>query len=116
MKLPGVGDGSYGHLGAGAGAGGHLGGGAAVRSSPDGQDEAIDTFIVLLRLIGGFPGGGDGGYVLLAAVGADGGAGGRQGRRTSIRSSPDGQDEAVDTPTMPVGRLASFSLQDTTSF
>ena len=43
MKLPGVGDGSYGHLGAGAGAGGHLGGGASIRSSSDGQDEAIDT-------------------------------------------------------------------------
>ena len=43
MKLPGVGDGGYGHLGAGAGAGGHLGGGASIRSSSGGQDEAIDT-------------------------------------------------------------------------
>ena len=34
----------------GAGAtGGHLGGGASIRSSPDGQDEAIDTPTVLLR-------------------------------------------------------------------
>ena len=41
MKLPGVGDGGYGHLGAGAGAGGHLGGGASIRSSSGGQDEAI---------------------------------------------------------------------------
>ena len=49
MKLPGVGDGSYGHLGAGAGAGGHLGGGASIRSSSDGQDEAIDTPSILLR-------------------------------------------------------------------
>ena len=48
MKLPGVPDGGYGHLGAGAGAGGHLGGGAPVRSSPDGQDEAIDTPTTLL--------------------------------------------------------------------
>ena len=68
MKLPGVPDGGYGHLGAGAGAGGHLGGGPSISSSPDGQDEAIDTLIVLLRLMGGFPGGGDGGYVLLAGV------------------------------------------------
>ena len=51
--------------GAGTSAGGHLGGGASIRSSPDGQDEAIDTLIVLLRLIGGFPGEGD---VLLADV------------------------------------------------
>ena len=43
MKLPGVPDGGYGHLGAGAGAWGHLGGGASIFSSPDGQDEAIDT-------------------------------------------------------------------------
>ena len=43
MKLPVGGDGSYGHLGAVAGAGGHLGGGASIRSSPDGQDEAVDT-------------------------------------------------------------------------
>ena len=43
MKLPGVPDGGYGHLGAGAGAGGHLGGGASIRSSSDGQDEAVDT-------------------------------------------------------------------------
>ena len=51
MKLPGVGDGSYGHLGAGAGAGVHLGGGASMFSSPDGQDEAIDTPNVLLRCL-----------------------------------------------------------------
>ena len=43
MKLPGVPDGGYGHLGAGAGAGGHLGGGTSMFLSPDGQDEAIDT-------------------------------------------------------------------------
>ena len=30
------------------GAGGHLGGGASIRSSPDGQDEAIDTPTTLL--------------------------------------------------------------------
>ena len=41
MKLPGVPDGGYGHLGAGAG--GHLGGGASIGSSSGGQDEAIDT-------------------------------------------------------------------------
>ena len=43
MKLPGVPDGGYGPVRAGAGAGGHLGGGPPARSSPDGQDEAIDT-------------------------------------------------------------------------
>ena len=43
MKLPGVPDGGYGHLGAGPGAGGHLGEGTSMFSSPDGQDEAIDT-------------------------------------------------------------------------
>ena len=43
MKLPGVPDGGYGHLGAGAGAGGHLGDGHSIRSSSDGQDEAVDT-------------------------------------------------------------------------
>ena len=32
----------------GAGAGGHLGGGASIRSSSDGQDEAIDTPTILL--------------------------------------------------------------------
>ena len=48
MKLPGVGDGSYGHLGAGAGAGVHLGGGASISSSSDGQVEAVDTPTVLL--------------------------------------------------------------------
>ena len=32
-----------------AGAGGHLGGGVSIRSSSDGQDEAIDTPSVLLR-------------------------------------------------------------------
>ena len=98
MKLSGGPDGPDPPDGAG-GAGGHLGGGASIRSSPDGQDEAIDTLTVLLRLIGGFPGGGDGSYVLLAAVGADAGAGGRQDASASIRSSPYGQDEAVDTPT-----------------
>ena len=35
-------DGPYPPDGAGA-TGGHLGGGASIRSSPDGQDEAIDT-------------------------------------------------------------------------
>ena len=85
IQTPGVPEISYGHLGAGAGARGHLGGGASIRSSPDGQDEAIDTLIVPLRLIGGFPGGGDGSYVLLAAVGADAGAGGRRARRGAAR-------------------------------
>ena len=51
MKLPGVGDGSYGHLGAGAGAGGHLGGGPRIRSSSGGQDEAIDTPTILLPVL-----------------------------------------------------------------
>ena len=41
MKLLGVPDGGYGHLGASAG--GHLGGGLPIGSSSDGQDEAIDT-------------------------------------------------------------------------
>ena len=93
-----------------------MGGGARSWSSPDGQDEAIDTLIVLLRLIGGFPGGGDGSYVLLAAVGADAGAGGRQDASASIRSSPYGQDEAVDTPTMAVGRLGPKSGTDIIPF
>ena len=35
------------------GAGGHLGGGASMFSSPDGQDEAIDTPNVLLPSLGG---------------------------------------------------------------
>ena len=43
MKLPGVPDGGYGHLGAGAGAGGHLGSMTSIGSSSDGQDEAVDT-------------------------------------------------------------------------
>ena len=43
MKLPGVPDGGYGHLGAGAVAGGHLGDGHSIWSSSDGQDEAVDT-------------------------------------------------------------------------
>ena len=43
MKLPGVPDGGYGHLGAGAGAGGHLGGGTSIGWSSGGQDEAVDT-------------------------------------------------------------------------
>ena len=43
MKLPGVPDGGYGHLGAGAGAGGHLGDGHSIWSSSGGPDEAIDT-------------------------------------------------------------------------
>ena len=42
MKLPGGPDGPDPPDGAGA-SGGHLGGGASIRSSPDGQDEAIDT-------------------------------------------------------------------------
>ena len=45
----GEGDGSYGPVGAGAGAGGHLGRGPPIRSSPDGQDEAIDTPTMCLR-------------------------------------------------------------------
>ena len=48
MKLPGGPDGPDPPDGAGA-TGGHLGGGASIRSSPDGQDEAIDTPTVLLR-------------------------------------------------------------------
>ena len=55
MKLPGVGDGSYGHLGAGAGAGGRLGGGPSIRSSSGGQDEAIDGIIQGLLYIVQFP-------------------------------------------------------------
>ena len=51
MKLPGVGDGSYGHLGAGAGAGVHLGGGASIRSSSVGQDEAIEPPTILLPVL-----------------------------------------------------------------
>ena len=44
---PGVPDGPDPPDGAGAGAGVHLGGGPRIRSSPDGQDEAIDTPNVL---------------------------------------------------------------------
>ena len=95
---------------------GHLCGGARSWSSPDGQDEAIDTLIVLLRLIGGFPGGGDGSYVLLAAVGADDGAGGRQDASASIRSSPDGQDEAIDTPTTLLPSLQVHMSGDNPAF
>ena len=45
MKLPGAGDGSYGHLGAGAG--GHLGGGAPIRSSPDNIDTTFKLVVTL---------------------------------------------------------------------
>ena len=48
MKLPGVPDGPDPPDGAGA-AGGYLGGGASIRSSSDGQDEAIDTPNTVLR-------------------------------------------------------------------
>ena len=48
MKLPGVVDGGYGPVRAGAGAGVHLAGGPPIRSSPEGQDEAIDTPTTLL--------------------------------------------------------------------
>ena len=47
MKLPGGPDGPDPPDGAGA-AGVHLGGGPSIRSSPDGQDEAIDTPTTLL--------------------------------------------------------------------
>ena len=50
MKLPGVPDGGYGHLGAGAG--GHLGGGASIGSSSGGQDEAVDTPIMAVGRLG----------------------------------------------------------------
>ena len=115
MKLPGGPDGPDPPDGAGA-AGGHLGGGASIRSSPDGQDEAIDTLIVLLRLIGGFPGGGDGSYVLLAAVGAHAGAGGLLGAGASIRSSPDGQDKAIEPPTVLLRPLVWPARTCVTSF
>ena len=36
---------------AGAGAGGHLGGGPRIRSSPDGQDEAVNTPTTLLPVL-----------------------------------------------------------------
>ena len=52
MKLSGGPDGPDPPDGAG-GAGGHLGGGASMFSSPDGQDEAIDTPNVLLPSLGG---------------------------------------------------------------
>ena len=48
MKLPGVPDGGYGPVRAGAGAGGHLGGGPRIRSSSEGQNEAIDTSTVIV--------------------------------------------------------------------
>ena len=51
MKLSGGPDGPDPPDGAG-GAGGHLGGGASMFSSPDGQDEAIDTPNVLLPSLG----------------------------------------------------------------
>ena len=50
MKLPGGPDGPDPPDGAGA-AGVHLGGGASIRSSPDGQDEAIDTPTTLLPVL-----------------------------------------------------------------
>ena len=53
MKLPGVPDGGYGPVWAGADAGGHLGGGPRIRSSSEGQDEAIDTPNTLVALLGG---------------------------------------------------------------
>ena len=49
--LPGGPDGPDPADGAGA-AGGHLGGVLSIRSSPDGQDEAIDTPNVLLPSLG----------------------------------------------------------------
>ena len=51
-QLPGGPDGPDPPDGAG-GAGRHLGGGASMFSSPDGQDEAIDTRNVLLPSLGG---------------------------------------------------------------
>ena len=51
MKLPGVPDGGYGHLGAVAGAGGHLGGMHSIRSSSGGPDEAIDTPSIVLPVL-----------------------------------------------------------------
>ena len=39
------------HVWAGAGAGVHLGGGPSIRSSPDGQDKAIDTPSTLLPVL-----------------------------------------------------------------
>ena len=51
LVLPGGPDGPDPADGAGA-AGGHLGGGASIFSSPDGQDEAIDTPNVLLPSLG----------------------------------------------------------------
>ena len=41
------------HVWAGAGAGGHLGGGPSIRSSPEGQDEAVDTPNTLLPSLQG---------------------------------------------------------------
>ena len=49
MKLPGVPDGGYGHLGAGAGE--HLGGCNSIRSSSGGPDEAIDTPSIVLPVL-----------------------------------------------------------------
>ena len=49
-KLPGGPDGPDPPDGAGA-AGVHLGGGPSIRSSPDGQDEAIDTPTTLLPVL-----------------------------------------------------------------
>ena len=43
MKLSGGPNGPDPPDGAGTRAGGHLGGAASIRSSPDGQDEAMDT-------------------------------------------------------------------------
>ena len=50
MTLPGAPDGPDPPDGAGA-AGGHLGRGASIRSSPDGQDEAIDTPSIVLPVL-----------------------------------------------------------------
>ena len=56
---------------------------------------------------------GDDGYLHL---GAGAGAGVHLGGAASIFSSSDGQDEAVDTPTMAVGRLGPKSGTDIIPF
>ena len=59
---------------------------------------AWGSFLCIISLYWRHFGGGDGGYLDLA-VGAGAGVRGHLGRGAPVRSSPDGQDEAIDTPT-----------------
>ena len=76
---------------------------------------AWGSFLCIICLYWRHFGGGDGGYLDLA-VGAGAGVRVGQASMASIGSSSDGQDEAVDTPTMAVGRLGAKIGRDIIPF